>query len=81
MGNDDSGHQTPDQAARGGSARYGKAEGAEGSGHQESRKTEEKEEAGRFKSRQGGSQPTSDPRAGPGSSQDGPAERPDDSRS
>jgi hypothetical protein len=48
--------QGSDGAARGGSARYGKSATARGSGHQESRKPERKEEAGRFESRQGGDQ-------------------------
>jgi hypothetical protein len=52
----------PDRAADGGSARYGKPNGARGSGHQESRKPERKEEGG-FRSRQGGSQNRKDPRA------------------
>jgi hypothetical protein len=51
-----------DRAADGGSARYGKASGAKGSGHQESRKPERKEERG-FESRQGGSQNRADPDA------------------
>lgn len=46
---------SPDRAAEGRSARYGKPDGAKGSGHQESRKPEKKEERG-FVSRQGGSQ-------------------------
>jgi hypothetical protein len=52
-----------DRAADGGSARYGKSSGARGSGHQESKKTERKEEHG-FESRQGGSQNRRDPDAG-----------------
>lgn len=56
MSDDKQGRQTPDQAARGGSVRYGTAHGASGSGHQESKKIERKEEAGRFRSRQGGDQ-------------------------
>jgi hypothetical protein len=51
----------PEDAARGGSPRYGQAKGAKGSGHQESKKSERKEERG-FVSRQGGDQ--SRPEAG-----------------
>ena len=52
-----------DRAADGGSARYGKSSSARGSGHQESKKPERKEEHG-FESRQGGSQNRRDPDAG-----------------
>ena len=55
-------HET-DRSADGGSARYGKSPSAKGSGHQESRKPERKEEHG-FRSRQGGSQNRRDPDAG-----------------
>jgi len=48
---------TPDDAARGGSGRYGKATGPRGSGHQESKKLERKDEKG-FVPRQGGDQST-----------------------
>ena len=51
----------PDNDARGGSARYGDAEGAKGSGHQESKKPERKEERG-FVSRQGGDQSKPEPK-------------------
>ena len=57
------GADRPEDAARGGSPRYGQAEGANGSGHQESKKPERKEERG-FVSRQGGEQ--SRPEARPG---------------
>jgi hypothetical protein len=57
-----SNHDT-DRSADGGSARYGKASSAKGSGHQESKKPERKEERG-FESRQGGSQNRKAPDAG-----------------
>jgi len=64
--NDEQSHrETRDGAAEGGSARYGKAAGARGSGHQESRKPEKKEERG-FVSRQGGSQNRDDGGGGAG---------------
>ncbi len=53
---DDKAHETPDEAARGGSARYGDAAGPRGSGHQESKKLERKETEGGFVPRQGGDQ-------------------------
>ncbi len=56
-------NQRSDRAADGGSARYGKSSSAKGSGHQESKKPERKEEHG-FTSRQGGSQNRNDPDAG-----------------
>jgi hypothetical protein len=49
------GRRQPDEAARGGSARYGQPHGSKGSGHQESKKPERKDERG-FVSRQGGDQ-------------------------
>jgi hypothetical protein len=60
MSDQQSGRQTPDRATAGGSTRYGKPAGPKGSGHQESRKAEKKEERG-FESRQGGSQNRDDP--------------------
>lgn len=51
----------PEDAARGGSPRYGHPDGAKGSGHQESKKPERKEERG-FVSRQGGDQSKPEPR-------------------
>jgi hypothetical protein len=74
MSTDKHGRQSPDQAADGGSARYGKPSGSRGSGgHQESGKPERKEARG-FVSRQGGDQ-TNDGQARP---DDG--RRPDDDR-
>lgn len=55
MSDKDTGRRTPDEAARGGSARYGKPSGARGSGHQDSKTRERKEERG-FVPRQGGDQ-------------------------
>lgn len=56
MSDHKTGRQTPDEAARGGSARYGDAQGARGSGHQESKKLERKETDRGFVPRQGGDQ-------------------------
>jgi hypothetical protein len=53
---DDNENQSPDEAARGGSGRYGKSPNARGSGHQESKKLERKETERGFVSRQGGDQ-------------------------
>jgi hypothetical protein len=56
MSTHEKGRESPDQAADGGSARYGKPSGSRGSGgHQESKKPERKEARG-FVSRQGGDQ-------------------------
>jgi hypothetical protein len=66
------GRREPDQAADGGSARYGRSSGAKGSGHQESKKPERKDAAG-FKSRQGGDQS----RGGSGKGGDGDRSKPD----
>ena len=49
-------NQSPDEAARGGSRRYGKSADARGSGHQESKRLERKETDRGFVSRQGGDQ-------------------------
>lgn len=70
MSDHTSGQRNPDKSADGGSARYGKPSGARGSGHQESRKPERKEERG-FESRQGGSQNRKDPEAGADRAHDG----------
>jgi len=56
MSDHDAAHQTPDESARGGSARYGDAVSARGSGHQESKKLERKETERGFVPRQGGDQ-------------------------
>jgi hypothetical protein len=66
------GRQEPDQAADGGSARYGRSSGAKGSGHQESKKPERKDARG-FESRQGGDQS----RAGSGKGGGGGQSKPD----
>ena len=66
------GRQEPDQAADGGSARYGRSSAAKGSGHQESKKPERKEARG-FESRQGGDQS----RGGSGKGGDGNRPEPD----
>ena len=55
MATNDDGPESPDSAAKGGSARYGDSGGPRGSGHQESKKPERKEARG-FVSRQGGDQ-------------------------
>jgi hypothetical protein len=59
MATNDDGRQSPDDAAKGGSARYGDSAGPRGSGHQESKKPERKEARG-FVSRQGGDQSRGD---------------------
>jgi hypothetical protein len=56
MSDRETAHQTPDEAASGGSARYGEPAGARGSGHQESKKPERKETDRGFVPRQGGDQ-------------------------
>jgi hypothetical protein len=62
MTTSDRGRQSPDQAASGGSARYGDAEGARGSGHLESKQPERKDEG--WVSRQGGDQSEHGTRSG-----------------
>jgi hypothetical protein len=63
MSNHDA-NRNADRAARGGSARYGQAQGARGSGHQESKKLERKETDRGFVPRQGGDQSEHGQRSG-----------------
>jgi len=56
MSDSDRSNRDPDNSARGGSGRYGKASGPRGSGHQESKKSERKETDSGFVPRQGGNQ-------------------------